>query len=156
MRFVFAFAVLLFAAPVLAADWGEYVNSRYGFVVGVPPGFTGQGESDNGDGQVFRSRDGAQKLTVWGGFLTDGDFSSEMQARLADDAGEGWTITYQASTPQWISYSGTRQGSVIYARGIARCSDQYAMFRLQYPTADMSRLDAIVEKLVRSLKAGQC
>lgn len=156
MRFVFAFIALLLTIPAQAAEWDSYVNSRYGYAVGIPPGFTGQGESESGDGQVFRSRDGSQTLTVWGGYLTGGDFTNEMAARKRSDTEAGWTISYEASSPQWISYSGTRSGLVLYARGIARCGDQYSMWRMVYSKQDVVRLDSVIEKLVQTFRAGGC
>ncbi|GGF36973.1 hypothetical protein GCM10011321_29980 [Youhaiella tibetensis] len=156
MRFVFAVIALLFLAPAHAAEWGTYANGRYGYVIGIPPDFRGLGESDNGDGQVFRSQDGSKTLTVWGGQLLAGDFLSEMEGRQKSDADQGWGLTYQAATPQWISYSGARNGLVLYARGIARCGDQYAMFRLEYSKQDIAKMDAVITKLVQTLKAGTC
>ena len=156
MRILFAFTCLLFISPAIAADWGNYANTRYGYEIGVPPGFSGGGESDSGDGQVFRSKDGSQTLTVWGGYLLDEEFSADMQQRKQGDADQGWAMSYEASSPQWISYSGSRGGHVLYARGIARCGDQYAMFRLEYAQQDVVKLNPVVEKLVQTLKAGRC
>ncbi|HEY4199339.1 MAG TPA: hypothetical protein VGM83_02160 [Devosiaceae bacterium] len=147
---------LIPSLPVQAAEWSTYANSRYGYVVGVPPGFTGQGESDSGDGQVFRSGKGTETLRVWGGFLTEKDFSAEIAWRQKQDASDGLKITYQASTPKWASYSGTKGGLIHYSRAIARCGDQYAMFELDYSKAEAARLDPVVGKLVGSLQAGRC
>jgi len=156
MRFVFATIGLLLIAPALAADWGFYQNSRYGYEIAVPPDFVGGGESASGDGQAFRSRDGARTLLVWGGFLTAGDFSAKMVARQEADAADGWALSYQASSPRWVSYSGTRNGSILYVRAIARCDGQYAMFRLEYPKADAVRFNPVVDRLVQTLREGRC
>jgi hypothetical protein len=158
MRFVFTLLLTLMLIPVaaLAADWGHYANSRYGYEIAIPPGFSGQGESDNGDGQVFLSERGTEELRVFGGYLTGGDFSSEMAERQQQDESAGWAITYQASTPKWVSYSGTKAGFILYVRAIARCGDQYALFRLQYSKHDAAALDPVISRLVGSLTAGRC
>ena len=145
----------LLPAAAAAADWGRYENGRYGYGIAVPPGFAGQGESDSGDGQVFRSGNGRETLTVWGGYLMLGDFGDEVEATLAGLKDEGWSISYQASSPRWASFSGTRGGTVLYGRMVAAC-DGYATFRLEYPQADLARFDPIVERLVQSLGESGC
>ena len=156
MRLLLAVAIALVPLAAIAADWGHYSNTRYGYEIAVPPGFSGQGESDSGDGQVFKSRQGTQELRVFGGYLMGGDFSSELAERQQQDAGDGWAITYQAATPKWVSYSGTKGGFILYVRAIARCGDQYAMFRLKYSKHDAAALDPVVSQLVGSLQGGRC
>jgi hypothetical protein len=156
MRFVLALAVALIPFAALAAGWGHYANTRYGYEIAVPPGFSGRGESGNGDGQVFVSQQGTQELRVFGGYLASGDFSSEMAARRQQDADDGWAITYEASTPKWVSYSGSKGGFILYVRAIARCGDQYAMFRLRYSKHDAAALDPVISQLVGSLTSGRC
>ena len=61
-----------FATAAPGAEWGWYENARFGYVIDLPPGFVGEGEADNGDGQVFNSADGTQLLRVHGGNALDG------------------------------------------------------------------------------------
>lgn len=149
--------LLLFALPAHAGPaWSLYPNDRYGYEIGVPPGFIGQDEPDAGDGQVFRSADGNSVLTVWGGYLLDG-FADEAGSRLAALRKGGWTLTYQATTPGWASYSGTKGRRVTYFREIAGCRDtQYAAFELQYPSTEIRAMNEVVSKLVASLKQASC
>jgi len=156
MRFLIGLLLALVPLGALADDWSHYVNSRYGYEIAVPPGYSGQGESDSGDGQVFVSRQGTQVLRVFGGFITDGDFTSAMAERQRQDADDGWAISYQAATPKWVSYSGSKRGFIVYVRAIARCGDQYAMFRLRYSKSDAAALDPVVSRLAASLKTGSC
>ena len=91
------------ASPALAATgWDSYFNQRYGYETAVPPGFAGQGEPDAGDGQVFKGPHG-DKLTVWGGYLADGTFDEDVAGRQNSHQHEGWTISYQATTPGWAT-----------------------------------------------------
>ena len=56
-------------------------------------------------------------------------------------------------TPSWASYSGTRQGFVLYVRSLSLCAGtQYATFEYQYPKTAIKDADPVVDKLVRSLK----
>ena len=58
MRDLICLFAIVLAAPVLASDWGQYDNARFGYRVDVPPGFEWGKEADNGDGRAFRG--GAQ------------------------------------------------------------------------------------------------
>ncbi len=154
MRRVLFALLLLVVTPALAADWGQYANARFGYAVAVPPGFVGQGESDNSDGQVFRSP--TATLTVWGGNILSGDFESEFRARQQSAADGGWGITYQVSTPSNGSYSGKRGGRIMYTRLIALCGgSQFAAFELDYSRADLSKFDPVVTRLVQSFRGGK-
>jgi hypothetical protein len=144
--------------PALAAPgWQSYLNDRYGYEVLVPPGFDGLGEPDAHDGQVFRSGDGRSRLTVWGGYLVDGTFEDELATRLDDLKSAGWTITYDATTPSWGSFSGTKGQRVIYMREISGCKGaQYAVFQLEYPATQIRAMNPVVDRLVTGLKQRVC
>ena len=66
---------------------------------------------------------------------------------------DGWAVTYEATTPSWASFSGMQGKRVLYQRMIALCDGSYAAFRLEYSTVDMAKMDPVVERLVRTLKA---
>jgi hypothetical protein len=150
MRMLLALLMLL-PMPALAAGT-HYVNARYGYAIDVPAGFVGQGESDNGDGQVFKAP--TAKLTVYGGNVMAADFEAEVKARESYATADGWTITYQVSTPQKASWSGVKGGRVLYARAIALCKGTaFAEFELEYSKADIKKFDPVVKGLVASLKA---
>ena len=152
MRSLLLALLLLLPLPVLAADGGHYTNVRFGYAIDVPAGFVGQGESDNSDGQVFKTP--TARLTVYGGNVLDGGFEDQARQQQSGDASSGWNITYQVSTPSNASYSGKRGGRILYARLISLCGgQQYAAFELEYSTADMSKFDPVVNALVRSFRA---
>lgn len=154
MRTILFALLTLIITPALAADWGSYENARFGYAVAVPPEFSGSGEADNGDGQVFTSRDGTQTLSVYGGNVMEADFEADTNAAIKAAAGDGWTVSYERVTPSWASYSGARQGFVLYVRTIALCAGtQFATFEYQYPRTAIRDADPMVERLVGSLKA---
>ncbi|MDR3471460.1 MAG: hypothetical protein P4M09_07185 [Devosia sp.] len=150
--------LLVCATPVYAdMGWSSYLNARYGYETAVPPGFTGLGEPDAHDGQVFRSGDGRSKLTVWGGYLVHATFDEELRQRLDDLKRGGWTITYQATTPSWGSYSGTRGQRIIYLREISGCkAEQYAIFQLDYPAVQITTMKPLIDRLVAGLRQRLC
>ena len=151
MRLLLALLLLL-PLPAMAADWSHYTNVRFGYAIDVPPGFTAQGESDNGDGQVFKTP--TATLTVFGGNVMEADFEAEVKAREGYATDDGWAITYQVSTPQKASWSGKRGARILYGRMIALCGgEQFGSFELDYSTADLKTFNPIVDRLVSSLKA---
>jgi hypothetical protein len=148
---VFCLFVLL-AAPALAASWGSYENARFAYQLDIPPDFDSGTEADNGDGRVFRSLDGSQLLRVYGGHTLQPSFEASIDTAmdLARDA--GWDLSYERVTPSWASYSGTRNGMILYARAIALCGgSSYASFELEYPAHDLEAMHPVVERLVASL-----
>ena len=151
MRLLLALLLLL-PLPAMAADWGHYTNVRFGYAIDVPPGFVAQGESDNGDGQVFKTPTAA--LTVYGGNVMEADFEAEVKAREGYSKDDGWAITYQVSTPQRASWSGKRGARILYGRMIALCGgEQFASFELEYSSVDLKAFNPLVDRLVSSLRA---
>jgi hypothetical protein len=152
-----ALALLMMAGISGTAFAETYANARYGFAVDVPDVLSvAEPEPDSGDGRSFRSLDNSAELLVFGGWIAEGGFATEVQARQKFETGEGWNITY-ASKPgnEGVSYSGAKESRIFYARIIPRCGDGgYAMYRLEYPAAEKEKYDAAIKQLNASLKAG--
>jgi hypothetical protein len=156
MRRLLLLCLFLIASPALAQFWGHYENAGFGYEIDVPPDFVGQGESDNGDGQVFLRLGADQALTVWGGHLLD-TFEGEVAERLGYASADNWAITYRASTPQWAVFSGQRDHRIFYQRMIALCDGAgYAAYRVEYNIRDLAAMDAVVEGLNKSFVAAGC
>ncbi|MHB1104307.1 MAG: hypothetical protein ACYC0C_16340 [Devosia sp.] len=146
-------SLILLASAALAADWHSYENARFGYAIGVPPGFSGEGEADNGDGQLFNSGDGTQLLRVYGGNVIEDSFEAAVGDSMDYARDDGWALSYKRVTPSWASWSGSRNGMVLYARAIALCGgEQYAAFELEYPERDLKAMNPVIERLVGSLK----
>lgn len=153
MRLLILLALFLFASAAMAAEWSTYQNPRFGYVIGIPPEFSGEGEAQNGDGQVFRPADGTQLLRVYGGNNIEQSFEASVKTAMGYARDAGWMLSYERVTPGWASYSGTRNGQILYARAIALCGgSQYAAFELEYPERDLAAMNAVVDRLVASLK----
>jgi hypothetical protein len=153
MRLILFLLLTYVASPALAQGWDAYENGRFGYEIDIPPGFEGEGEADNGDGQIFRSEDGTQLLRVYGANALDG-FESTVADAMGFARDDGWNLSYERVTPSWASFSGTRRSMIVYARAISLCGgEQFASFELQYPERDLDDMHRVVERLVRSLKA---
>lgn len=138
---------------VAATGWTHYFNARYGYGIDIPPGFSEVQEAHNSDGGASRSADGAAELKVWGAYLSDGDFKSDVAERVQSDAGDGWTISYDRRTAANASWSGSKGHQILYMRAVKGCEDSAAYFQLIYERSEMKAYDKIVKRLVRSLSA---
>ena len=150
MRILLCLVVAMLVSSAVAADWGHYVNERFGVESDVPPGFVAGAPPANGDGLGFSTP--TAHLAVFGSLLA-GDFEAGVRQRVQWRGDDGWAVTYQAITPSWASYSGTKGGRVFYARAISMCGGGViGMFELDYSSADLAAFDPIVDRLVHSLK----
>jgi hypothetical protein len=142
-----------FSQPAGAAAWDSYDNQRFGYTIDIPPGFSPIAEADNGDGGIAKSPDGRDELRVWGNHLIAGDFSEEIASRVAADIADGWSISYERRGDRAASWSGRRGERILYVRAIKGCGDAAVYFRLEYRRASLAAYDAVVRRLVRSLKS---
>lgn len=150
---LFLACIALSVFPAYAQDWGTYDNARFGYRVDFPPGFVGNGEADNGDGQVFTLASGTQELRVWGGNALDG-FEAWATGTIETARGDGWTLTNAQSTPSWLSFGGIRNGMIVHTRAIALCGgEQFALFEMVYPEGDLAEIGSILIRLGASLRA---
>lgn len=141
-------------ASVAAADWTRHDYPRFGFAIDVPPGFADTGDVGDGDGDIFTSADGAAVLTVAGGSVLPGSFNTEWERRQAAYRDDGWTIRYEPVAPNWTTFTGTRgdRGLVVKLLPLCGGTRQFAMFALDYRTADAAALAPVVERLSASLQ----
>lgn len=151
MRLASLVLAVVLCAPALAAGWGRYENARFGYAIDVPGDFAGGDEADNGDGRVFRGGFGTQVLMVFGGNSLDG-FEAEVALRKGLATDDGWSLTYEASAPNWAVWSGRRGNRIVYARVISLCGGaQFAMFELEYFAQDAAEVDPLIGRIGRSL-----
>lgn len=148
--------LLLMTTPAVAQGWTEYTNARFGFSLDIPSDFAVASEADNGDGATFYREAGAVDLSVWGANLLE-DFETEARQAQAFATEQGYNLTYQATTPQWTSFSGKAGGRIMYQRMELLCDGQsWAAFRAEYSVTDRADMDPIVDKLVQSLRGSGC
>ena len=155
MRLILAFLAVLLSVPAFAADWTSYENPRFGYELLIPPDYGPHGPPpENGDGQVFIRDDGTQLLRVYGGNLVDRDFRDAVGLAMDAATERGWSLSYKRVTQRWASYSGTRDGMILYARAITLCrGTQFASFEIEYPASDLDAMHSVIERMVPSLKA---
>ncbi|BAV04230.1 hypothetical protein SAMN05421788_10441 [Filimonas lacunae] len=92
----------------------EYCNARFHMCVRYPANFKGQGESYNGDGQVFISDDKAAKITLSGGLVLDDITNLEKEYNRS---AKGLTSVYKVKKSNWYVVSGIdKDGNIVYEK----------------------------------------
>ncbi|MGY2837489.1 hypothetical protein [Thermostichus sp. OS-CIW-29] len=141
------------ALPVAQAGFRPYLNARFGYRIDYPADFIPQGESDNGDGQVFLGQDGAE-LRVWGGYnIFQETPASALQEELRRSRENQRQVTYQTVGRDFFVVSGYEDFGqrIFYLKKIVRPSLQ-AGFEFVYPANRRDRYDRDVEAISRSLR----
>ncbi|MVT08599.1 hypothetical protein [Chitinophaga tropicalis] len=99
----------------------EYCNARFQYCVKYPAGFTGQGESANGDGQTFLSADKEARMAAWGRLVVEEKETIQSQYNLYTT---GLQITYKVIKPTWLIISGKdREGNIVYMKIVKKTID---------------------------------
>ncbi len=141
--------------PFLATQTGfqTYLNARFGYRIAYPTDFTPQGESENGDGQVFIGRDGAE-LRVWGGYnVLQETLASALQQELRRCRENRRQVTYRTVGQGFFVLSGyeSDRTRIFYLKKMVRPSLQVG-FEFVYPVQNRSRYDRDVTFMANSLR----
>lgn len=149
MKFKSAFFLTLLVPVVSHAgdNYSTYWNARFRFSVDVPTNhFVPQGESGNGDGQVFSSKDGNSEIRAYGGWLMEPEIPCSAGRVFY---GEETRITYRHSKGRTSIVSGYMGSRIFYVKTI-RTSDRCLNLVIMYPSNDRSQLDSVVKRVSRS------
>jgi hypothetical protein len=122
-----------------------YSNARYGFSIAYPLGvLVPQGESDNGDGQKFVSKDGSATMWAYGSHRLDQSLQDEFQS-----AQENRTVMYKVLKREWFVVSGTENGKIFYRKTLLR-GDDFKTFIIEYDEAKRATFDPVTTRVARS------
>ncbi len=152
LRWTLPIVLLACCIPATAGDgYSRYVNVRFKYVIAYPEKLlAGQGESDNGDGQRFVSRDGRAVLTVYG---THGD-GATLRSMFNAACTEMTKVTYRACRASWYVVSGIRNGRIVYTRAL-KAAGVFKVFVMEYDAAQRAVYDPVVERVARSFASTQ-
>lgn len=135
-----------------------YENSRFGFKVRYPQGVLfPQGESANGDGQVFTSRDAAFVLTAWGERKAEGSSVEELfayESRGLVQPNPNLVVTYKRRKDNWFVVSGTEGSFGIYRR-VQIDSDHITRIEMRWPVDQIDRWRPTIEKVSIAPSSGR-
>lgn len=133
---------------------GVYINKKFGYSMKYPKNILyPQGESDNGDGQFFLSKDGESKLRVWGEWAAPNDTLDDRYYSELKNTNNR-TIVYKAKKSNWFVISGYIGDKIYYQRTMSD-KDAFATFIFEYKTSQRKIYDKIAGVMSWSFKFEQ-
>jgi hypothetical protein len=136
--------------PAEPPEFATYANARFGFAVSYPKSLLPQGESTNGDGQAFESKDKTFKLLVWGQHnALDHTVAEEYEFRMMSPRKKDLKVTYKVVKPGWFVYSGVANGVIVYEKTIL-VEGVFKTVYLEYPLRMKDALNGVVNKIIAS------
>lgn len=146
-------AVTVRAAAQAEADW--YVNMKYGFSFAYQKRlFFPQGETADGSGQNFRSRDGKAIVSVHG---YDGKENSTLTSVFTETLqnldNEGWKIAHKSIKGDTFILQGARDTVFFYKKVVYKQkSRQFVSFEAGYDATKSKFYESVVSSMAGSLK----
>lgn len=134
-----------------------YCNARFGFCIDYPSNILiGEGESENGDGQVFKSKNGNVTLSVYRDYRDNPNSeASSVKDAFAEDIDNSYnpkrTVTYKHLGKNYYIVSGYNNGVIFYQKTIST-KDGLASALIEYPENDKELYDQVVEEIFKSFK----
>ncbi|MDQ3816635.1 MAG: hypothetical protein M3362_02955 [Acidobacteriota bacterium] len=136
-------------APTAAAQrvtYRTYTNVRFQYSVSYPAGvLIPQGEADNSDGQIFRSRDRRAEMRVFGRY----NVQNETLQSAFNAAQEGKDVTYKVLKRNFYVVSGRQNGKIFYEKTLLK-GDTFKTFMIEYDEADSAKYDPMTARIARS------
>ena len=146
-------ALFLSGACIAQTAYIPYVNQRFTFAFEYPNQILlPRGESDDGDGQIFETKEGDAKLTVFGRWRSEGfDFPCEALETVASYAGENITYKWKKGGASVVSGI-TSDREIFYVKNV-RSSDKCVTLIFEYPEARRKAFDPLVSHIANSLRS---
>ncbi|WP_108395579.1 hypothetical protein [Devosia submarina] len=157
MRIALLVCFALLALPAFAIGWSSYENGRFGYQSAIPPGFSGYGESENGDGRIYDRPGTMQTLSLWGAHMLAESFEAEVAASIGYAERDGFNISFQTVTPQWAVFSGVMGDRQFTRRMILLCDRMStASMTLQFSSRDAADIRDIEQRLAQEFRTTGC
>ncbi|MBA3661908.1 MAG: hypothetical protein H0W64_09280 [Gammaproteobacteria bacterium] len=143
--------ISLVMGVLYAANFNTYYNDRFNYQIEYPSFLIPQGESENSDGQVFRTKD--VELRVWGGYYPD-TIDESLSAAKADIKDYRITDVDKKNNSYVLILENANR--IVYAKTIYVC-DENINIRIYYPKNDKAKWNSLIRQLTKSFKfIGEC
>jgi hypothetical protein len=141
-------AILVFSLCASGqTKYRTYNNARFGYSISYPSDLlTPQGESANGDGQIF-SGDGAEMRVFGSNMLLNETLRAEYNAILEE---KGGSVTYKVFRNTFFVVSGKENGRIFYQKTMKGADGAFLTFMIEYDASKRRIYDAAVTKMVKS------
>jgi hypothetical protein len=128
-----------------------YANARFKYSVSYPASLLiPQGEAPNGDGQVFRSRDGRAEMRVFGRYNVQNEtLRSAFNSAVAGEDSSGRAVTYKLIKGHFYAISGRQKGKIFYEKTMLK-GDTFKTFTIEYDESESATYDSITARIARS------
>lgn len=155
MRYLLLIFTLVFWTQLaVAADAYEiYHNDRFDYSIAYPKDILfPQGESDNGDGQKFLSKDAGASLIVYG---SNNALNQSLEEVYREESRGGTAenpkkvVTYKVLKDNWFVVSGFNNGRIFYQKTIF-AGDVFKTFLFEYDESQRKLYNPITKQLEKS------
>jgi hypothetical protein len=140
--------------PAVAAgqenNYQTYVNARFKYSISYPADLLiPQGEAENGDGQVFREKNGSTEMRVYGGYNA---LNETLRGRF-EELTRKWAngVTYKVLRPDWFVVSALVNGRIHYQKTMLR-GDTFKTFEIEYDAVRGSTYNPITAHIAKSFR----
>ena len=131
--------------PTNDISYERYRNQRFSYTVLYPSDIlTPQGESTDGDGQLFRSATGDIQMQVYG----ESNSSETLQQRY-EQAQIGRNSTYQTISDDFFVVSGTDDSKVFYQKTLLE-GNVFKVLEIEYDQALRREFDTVAQAIADS------
>lgn len=142
----------LFAPASLAAAQGNtyktYANARFNYSISYPLNLlVPQGEAENGDGQIFRSRDGIAEMRVYGRHNVNNETLAGLFDQVSSEWGKG--VTYKVIKGNWFVVTALIDGKIHYQKTMLR-GGVFKTFEIEYDAARRVTYDPVTARIAKS------
>lgn len=140
-----------------AYKFETYCNSRFGFCIDYPSNkLNPQGESANGDGQIFTSEDEETTLWVYRDFRDNASIEEEFNIESAFESDiqtnkPNRSVTYKKLGSDYYVVSGYIDGKIFYQKTMMT-NKGLATSLIEYPESDREYYDKVSETIFSSFK----
>ncbi len=140
-----------------AYKFETYCNSRFGFCIDYPSNkLIPQGESANGDGQIFTSEDEKTRLWVYRDFRDNASIEEEFNIQSAFESDiqtnkPNRSITYKKLGSDYYVVSGYNDGKIFYQKTMMT-DKGLATSLIEYPESEREYYDKVSETIFSSFK----
>lgn len=141
--------LLVTAATAQQLDYQVYSNTRFGYTVEYPAKLLiAQGESDNGDGQTFRSSDGKCEMLVYASYNV---LNETLKSIYRKELSKHSKVTYKLLKPTFFVLSGIDEDRVFYRKTIYRSGIFYTL-EITYPLSEKALYDKVTARVSKSFR----
>ena len=139
----------VFAIP--QNSYKTYANARFKYSISYPADLLiPQGESDNGDGQMFREKSGSSvEMRVYGGYNVLNETLHSRYAELIHKWRNG--VTYKVIRQNWFVVSAMVSGKIHYQKTILR-GDSFKTFEIEYDAVRGATYNDVTDRISKSFK----